>query len=107
MLSDEQIDEILGAAYTRLVRETGYNGGMGGLTWDRAAARAIESALSQSTEQGERRERNLAMMIRMLCSYGNTDSMKKKATDLLRLYDLQGSPLRGAAMSPHGDGGRG
>jgi hypothetical protein len=45
-LTDERIDEILGGAYTDLVRQ-GYNGGMGGLTWDRAAARAIEAALSK------------------------------------------------------------
>lgn len=42
-LTDERIDAVLGEAYTRLVAETGYNGGMAGETWDRAAARAIEA----------------------------------------------------------------
>jgi hypothetical protein len=42
-LTDEQIDRVLGAAYRRLVIDTGYTGGMGGESWDRAAARAIEA----------------------------------------------------------------
>jgi hypothetical protein len=44
-LTDDEIDRILGAAYRKLVIDTGYTGGMGGLTWDRAAARAVESAI--------------------------------------------------------------
>lgn len=47
-LTDEQIEAVLGAAYRKLVLETGYSGGMGSETWDRAAARAIEAALLAS-----------------------------------------------------------
>lgn len=47
MLTDEQIDRVLGDAYLKLVKDTGYNGGMGGVTWDRAAARAIEAEVNR------------------------------------------------------------
>jgi hypothetical protein len=50
MLSDEQIDDVLSAAYTELVATTGYNGGMGGQQWDQAAARAIERAVLESSQ---------------------------------------------------------
>jgi hypothetical protein len=43
-LTDEEIDAIQEHAY-RALRASGYNGGMGGETWDRASARAIESAV--------------------------------------------------------------
>jgi hypothetical protein len=43
-LTDEQLEKVLGAAYRKLVLETGYSGGMGSESWDRAAARAIEAA---------------------------------------------------------------
>jgi hypothetical protein len=43
-LTDEQLEKVLGAAYRKLVLETGYSGGMGSETWDRAAARAVEAA---------------------------------------------------------------
>lgn len=46
-LTDEEIDDIQEAAY-RALRARGYNGGMGGETWDRASARAIESAVLAS-----------------------------------------------------------
>jgi hypothetical protein len=42
LLTDEQIEMTLGAAFNALVA-SGYSGGMGGETWDWAAARAIEA----------------------------------------------------------------
>jgi hypothetical protein len=45
-LTDEEIDKVLGAAYRKLVLDTGYSGGMGSETWDRAAARAIAAHVS-------------------------------------------------------------
>lgn len=42
-LSDDRIDQVQSACYLELASQ-GFSGGMGGLTWDRAAARAIEQA---------------------------------------------------------------
>lgn len=54
-LTDERIEEVLSEAYRKLVREQGYSGGMGGATWDLAAARAIERELrgAQEVKAGE------------------------------------------------------
>lgn len=49
-LTDEEIDAIQEAAYLQL-RTQGYNGGMGGETWDRASARAVEAALLEHIAQ--------------------------------------------------------
>ncbi len=43
-LTDDEIDAAQSSAYQELVK-AGYSGGMGGETWDRASARAIESAV--------------------------------------------------------------
>jgi hypothetical protein len=51
-LTDERIEKVLSDEYARLVRETGYNGGMGGDTWDKAAARAIEREVRASQVAG-------------------------------------------------------
>ena len=47
-LTDERIDAIQNAAFRELAVQ-GYSGGMGGETWDRASARAIERALLAAT----------------------------------------------------------
>jgi hypothetical protein len=44
VLSDDEIDRAQGEAYLAL-SNTGFTGGMGGETWDRASARAIEAAV--------------------------------------------------------------
>lgn len=43
-VSDERADEIANACYHELLVTTAYNGGMGGLTWDRALVRAAMAA---------------------------------------------------------------
>jgi chromosome segregation ATPase len=51
LLSEDEIDRIQGDAYQALVA-AGYSGGMGGSTWDRASARAIESAILAKLAEG-------------------------------------------------------
>jgi len=40
------------------------------------------------------REQSLAMMIRMLCAYRKSESVRANALKLLDSFGLQGSPLR-------------
>jgi hypothetical protein len=111
MLSDEQIDAVIEAAENAI--------GMGHRAWDmvnpRELVRAIESALSQSTEQGEREHRRVlphpgspeasAMMDSMLAEYqwpANTKNAARAGWEAANRWLMQR-----AAMSPHGDGGRG
>lgn len=43
------------------------------------------------------REQSLAMMIRMLCAYRKSESVRTNAMKLLDKFGLQGSPLRAGA----------
>lgn len=47
LLTDDQIDDIQAEAYREL-RKWGFNGSMGGFQWDRASARAIETAVRKA-----------------------------------------------------------
>jgi len=62
ILSEAEIEQVLGEAYTRLAA-AGFSGGMGGDTWDKAAARAIESAVLSKLRAPVADERPLGAII--------------------------------------------
>lgn len=58
--------------------------------FEKAAGELEQALLTAPT----RRERDMAMMIRMLCSHTANDGTRKRAMDMLTRQGLQGSPLR-------------
>lgn len=113
MLSDEQIWQL--ASQEGDTHDDSFIFNRDGRWSVLSFARAIESALSQSTEQGEREHRRVlphpgspeasAMMDSMLAEYqwpANTKNAARAGWEAANRWLLQR-----AAMSPHGDGGRG
>lgn len=115
MLSDEQIWQL--ASQEGDTHDDSFIFNRDGRWSVLSFARAIESALSQSTEQGERDAARYRWLrdnfLGADFDYGGNDAEMRNGERVL-LIRHAGTPVWGsldltvdAAMSPHGDGGRG